>query len=89
MPCLTDGALPIVYAQTPQALEEERRLLYVGLTRARELLYLSWSLAREPGGRWARQPSPFLDDLRPRTGERGAEKKRPSRGRSSRSGADR
>ena len=64
LPCLTDGALPIVYAQTPQARQEERRLLYVGLTRARELLYLSWSLAREPGGRWARTPSPFLDDLR-------------------------
>jgi DNA helicase II / ATP-dependent DNA helicase PcrA len=64
MPCLTEGALPIIYAQTPQAVEEERRLLYVGLTRARELLYLSWSLAREPGGRWARKPSSFLDDLR-------------------------
>jgi DNA helicase-2/ATP-dependent DNA helicase PcrA len=81
MPCLTDGALPIIYAQTPQAVEEERRLLYVGLTRARELLYLSWSLAREPGGRWARKPSPFLDDLRHRTGERSGQKSRPVRSR--------
>jgi DNA helicase II / ATP-dependent DNA helicase PcrA len=63
LPCLTDGAIPIVYAQSDEALEEERRLLYVGLTRARDRLFLSWSLAREPGGR-ARKPSRFLEDLR-------------------------
>ncbi|HEX9035312.1 MAG TPA: ATP-dependent helicase [Streptosporangiaceae bacterium] len=64
LPCLTDGALPIVYAQSAEAIEEERRLLYVGLTRARERLFLSWALARTPGGRQSRQPSRFLDDLR-------------------------
>jgi DNA helicase II / ATP-dependent DNA helicase PcrA len=64
LPCLTDGAMPIVYAQTAEAIEEERRLLYVGLTRARERLFLSWALAREPGGRGPRSPSRFLDDLR-------------------------
>jgi DNA helicase II / ATP-dependent DNA helicase PcrA len=66
LPCLTDGAVPIVYAQTPDAIEEERRLLYVGITRARERLSLSWSLARAPGGRHARQPSRFLQDVRGR-----------------------
>ena len=53
LPGLTDGALPIVYAQTAEAIEEERRLLYVGLTRARQRLFLSWALARAPGGRGA------------------------------------
>jgi DNA helicase II / ATP-dependent DNA helicase PcrA len=66
LPCLTDGAVPIVYAQTPEAVDEERRLLYVGITRARQRLYLSWALARSPGGRRSRQPSRFLDGIRGR-----------------------
>ena len=33
---LQDGTLPITYAETPAAVEEERRLLYVGMTRARD-----------------------------------------------------
>ncbi len=66
LPCLTDGAMPIVYAQTADAIEEERRLLYVGITRARQRLFLSWALARSPGGRRTRQPSRFLDGLRGR-----------------------
>ncbi|GGL08980.1 DNA helicase [Sphaerisporangium melleum] len=60
---LTEGMLPIVYAETPEQVEEERRLLYVGVTRAREHLHLSWALARSPGGRKARRPSRFLDGL--------------------------
>ncbi|MBO4269856.1 ATP-dependent DNA helicase UvrD2 [Microbispora triticiradicis] len=64
---LTDGMVPIVYAETPDQVEEERRLLYVGVTRAREHLHLSWALARSPGGRRARRPSRFLDGLSPRT----------------------
>ena len=51
---LQDGTLPITYAETPAAIEEERRLLYVGMTRARHELSLSWSLARQPGGRGSR-----------------------------------
>src|SRR5690606_10781479 len=39
---LVEGTLPIVYAKTPAEVEEERRLFYVGLTRAREHLALSW-----------------------------------------------
>ncbi len=69
LPGLTDGTVPIVYAQTDEAVEEERRLLYVGITRARERLYLSWALSRAPGGRRARKPSRFLADL---TGSRAA-----------------
>ncbi|ONK11555.1 ATP-dependent DNA helicase UvrD2 [Streptomyces sp. MP131-18] len=62
---LTDGMLPITYAKTPEQVEEERRLLYVGVTRARLHLSLSWALARSPGGRAGRRPSRFLDGLRP------------------------
>ena len=62
---LVDGMVPIVHAQTATAVEEERRLLYVGVTRAREHLSLSWSWARNPGGARTRKPSRFLDGLRP------------------------
>ncbi len=61
---LTEGLVPITYAETDEQLEEERRLLYVGVTRARERLKLSWALARAPGGRAGRRPSRFLDSLR-------------------------
>ncbi len=71
LPALVDGVLPIVYANTPAAVEEERRLLYVGLTRARERLLLSWSIARSPGAKRSRRPSPFLESLFPRNGSRG------------------
>ncbi|MFI6482578.1 ATP-dependent DNA helicase UvrD2 [Nonomuraea sp. NPDC050663] len=60
---LTDGMMPIIYAETPEQIEEERRLLYVGITRARAHLHLSWALARAPGGRKGRKPSRFLDGL--------------------------
>jgi DNA helicase-2/ATP-dependent DNA helicase PcrA len=66
LPGLTEGNLPIVHAQTGEAVAEERRLLYVGVTRARERLCLSWALARSPGGRPSRMPSRFLDGLPPR-----------------------
>jgi len=45
-------------------LEEERRLFYVALTRARELLYLTWSRKRRIyGRREARELSPFVGDI--------------------------
>ncbi|MGW5350070.1 ATP-dependent DNA helicase UvrD2 [Streptomyces sp. NPDC004031] len=69
---LTEGTLPITYAKTDEQVEEERRLLYVGVTRAREHLSLSWALSRSPGGRGTRKPSRFLDGLRPGSAPRGA-----------------
>ncbi|WP_370078387.1 ATP-dependent DNA helicase UvrD2 [Streptacidiphilus sp. MAP12-16] len=70
---LTEGMMPITYAKTDEQVEEERRLLYVGVTRARAHLTLSWALSRSPGGRGGRQPSRFLDGLRPGgTGARGS-----------------
>ncbi|WP_234021817.1 ATP-dependent DNA helicase UvrD2 [Streptomyces sp. Amel2xE9] len=62
---VAEGMMPIAYARTDEQIEEERRLLYVGVTRARERLHVSWSLARSPGGRPNRRPSRFLDGLRP------------------------
>ncbi len=62
---VAEGMLPIVHAKTPEAVEEERRLLYVGVTRAREHLNVSWAWARNPGGPRNRRPSRFLDGLRP------------------------
>ncbi len=57
----SDGLLPITMADTPEAVEEERRLLYVGVTRARERLVLSYAGARTPGAKATRRPSRFLD----------------------------
>ncbi|HMI26762.1 MAG TPA: ATP-dependent helicase [Streptosporangiaceae bacterium] len=64
LPGLVEGLMPIVHARTAEALEEEKRLLYVAVTRAREHLCLSWSSARAPGGRGGRQRSRFLDGVR-------------------------
>ncbi len=57
----SDGFLPIAMAEGEAAIEEERRLLYVGLTRAGRDLRLSWAGARSPGGRATRRPSRFLE----------------------------
>ena len=78
---LHEGSVPLGRASgSPEELEEERRLLYVGVTRAREHLHLSWSLARSEGRPATRRRSRFLDALVPDdprgsrvrpTGERG------------------
>jgi DNA helicase-2/ATP-dependent DNA helicase PcrA len=69
---LADQTIPIQHATTPEQLAEERRLLYVGITRARQSLHLSWALARNPGQARRRRPSRFLDGLRPGGGVRQA-----------------
>ncbi|MGP3982669.1 ATP-dependent DNA helicase UvrD2 [Streptomyces sp. KR80] len=69
---LTEGTVPITYAKTDEQVEEERRLLYVGVTRARVHLALSWALSRTPGGRASRRPSRFLSGLRPGSAAPGA-----------------
>ena len=62
---LSEGLMPIAFADTADGVDEERRLLYVGITRAREHLVLSWSLSRTPGGRAHRTRSRFLDAVLP------------------------
>jgi len=65
LPGLTEGNVPIIHAETSEAVAEERRLLYVGVTRARQQVLLSWALARVPGGGRGRTPSRFLTGMRP------------------------
>ena len=64
----SEGLIPLQYAETPEQIEEERRLLYVAITRAADRLVLSWAHSRNPGGRASRERSRFLDRLGLRTG---------------------
>jgi DNA helicase-2/ATP-dependent DNA helicase PcrA len=82
---LADGTLPISHALShgpdSEPVEEERRLLYVGVTRARKHLALSWALARAPGGRQGRRPSRFLNGIAPQSQtDAGPSKPRKARG---------
>jgi len=67
LPMLEDGTLPIRQAFDDEAaIAEERRLLYVGITRARRQLHLSWAYRRETRGREShRTRSRFLAGLVP------------------------
>lgn len=62
---VAEGLLPISYAKTAAAREEERRLLYVAVTRARDLLTLSWARSRGADGRGKRKRSRLLDGIWP------------------------
>ncbi|MCL2515161.1 MAG: ATP-dependent helicase [Microbacteriaceae bacterium] len=68
---LSEGLVPISYATTFEQVDEERRLLYVGITRARRRLRLSWSAAGN-GRAAARQPSRFLAELGSRIARAGS-----------------
>lgn len=57
---LNEGTLPIGYAKTAAQLQEEKRLFYVGITRAKSALHLSYPLAE---GNRSKKPSRFLDLL--------------------------
>ena len=61
---LEEGLVPIAGAGRGRALDEERRLLYVALTRARRRLQLSWARERSTGGGpRQRRPCRWLSDL--------------------------
>ncbi|HEX6088914.1 MAG TPA: UvrD-helicase domain-containing protein [Gemmatimonadales bacterium] len=64
---LEDGLFPLARAaDQPEGVEEERRLCYVGLTRAKDKLYLTWARARRRGGELRPgAPSRFLRALPP------------------------
>lgn len=57
---MSEGLLPISYATTFEQVDEERRLAYVGITRAVRTLSLSWSRGQ---GSQPRQPSRFLREI--------------------------
>ncbi len=84
LPMLEEGSLPIRQALDDDvALDEERRLFYVGITRARVHLALSWADQRESRGRESRRrPSRFLEGLSPRRGGGPTGDGRSGRGRS-------
>ena len=64
-----EGLIPLGRSKDdPASLDEERRLLYVGVTRAKKFLCLSWAKERRPDGKkesWATRPSRFLEGLGP------------------------
>ncbi|MGV0382125.1 ATP-dependent DNA helicase UvrD2 [Corynebacterium segmentosum] len=64
---LSEKLMPINHAIKAgnEQIEEERRLFYVGITRAREHLALSWALAKTAGSRASRERTRFLDGIAP------------------------
>ncbi len=64
----SEGLMPISLAEAPEAVEEERRLLYVAVTRAREHVMLSFARSRKTGGRASRKRTRFLERWWPEAG---------------------
>ena len=64
---LEDGLFPLARAEEqPEGVEEERRLCYVGITRAKDKLYITWARARRRGGQlMPGRASRFLQALPP------------------------
>ena len=61
---LENGIIPLYRAETPEEIEEERRLLYVGMTRAKERLFLSRAVKRNVFGMTkCLEVSPFLTKI--------------------------
>jgi DNA helicase-2/ATP-dependent DNA helicase PcrA len=59
---LTEGYLPISYAQSPAEIREEKRLMYVGITRAKREITLTWA-KRDSTSTRDREPSRFFNQL--------------------------
>ncbi|MDR0482398.1 MAG: ATP-dependent DNA helicase UvrD2 [Cellulomonadaceae bacterium] len=74
---MSEGFLPHLLSTTADQRAEERRLLYVGVTRARTHLELSYSNARSGGQRSPRKRSRFLDGLWPEASEARGPQSRP------------
>ena len=61
---LEEGVLPHREAVVSGNIDEERRLMYVGLTRAQRSLRLSWCRRRKRAGEWhSAEPSRFIGEL--------------------------
>jgi DNA helicase-2/ATP-dependent DNA helicase PcrA len=60
---LSEGLVPIGSARSPGALAEERRLLYVAMTRAEDLLWCSWSRSGSTDAHRGRRPTRWLADV--------------------------
>lgn len=73
-----EGTLPFSLASTPTQVAEEARLFYVGVTRAKQALLITWSRARRSGA-GNRQPSRFLDGLTARSAGEPVRPRRPTK----------
>lgn len=73
-----EGTLPLSLARGPEQLAEEARLCYVGITRAKSALLITWSRSRR-GGAAIRQPSRFLDAAAPASPAAPTPRRRPPR----------
>jgi DNA helicase-2/ATP-dependent DNA helicase PcrA len=65
IPKFVDGVIPLSYAKLPAEIDEERRLAYVAITRARKFLLISWSsnYKNSFGSIKEQSPSRFLSDI--------------------------
>ncbi|MBI4727884.1 MAG: ATP-dependent DNA helicase UvrD2 [Acidobacteria bacterium] len=72
LPRMEEKELPFALSRTEEEISEERRLLYVGITRAKRHLFLSWALARPGERRRQPRPSPFVAEIRPQPARAGA-----------------
>jgi len=71
LPSMVEGQFPNQKAVAEGQVEEERRLMYVAITRARKRLVLSMAKARRVYGEWVRnQPSRFIAEIEPELFER-------------------
>ena len=59
----SEGLLPLSYADSEDGVDEERRLAYVGISRAARILEVSWGKSRAPGGKSSRTLSRFFTGL--------------------------
>ncbi|WP_029088881.1 ATP-dependent DNA helicase UvrD2 [Brevibacterium album] len=66
----SEGLIPIGYAETADEIDEERRLFYVAVTRARTALSLSWSKGRRGASGSGRRASRFVSEVQ--AGQRAA-----------------
>lgn len=64
LPRLEEGELPFALASSDTQIAEERRLLYVGMTRAKRFLSITWARSREGEKRSRPKPSQFLTEMR-------------------------
>src|SRR5207249_901064 len=68
LPRVEEKEIPFMHAKAPMSTEtvaEERRLLYVGITRARQFLFVSWASDRPNERRRRCSPSPFIAEIQP------------------------
>lgn len=77
---VSEGLMPISLSTTEAEIEEEKRLLYVGVTRARKHLHISYARSRSAGGKGSRKYSRFLEGIWPQEkGQRSASKRQASK----------